>query len=167
MRKRRIKVLNRNASSNIYQQLLNPLTGAVINNPEAYSSVNPGFVEGLKTHTPFYMTVAHELIHADRMARGMAIPLVEPGERGIEYRASQEYKIQEYNAMTDSWDNGVFSYTYLHPIEELRTTGIASFQRLPNMPIHRNDTPYAINGVPVTENTIRSEQGLWLRGVYR
>lgn len=67
-------VLSRNAPETMHMQLINPNTGAyraVIHNPSV--SDDPHLVTFLRMQTPRHITLAHELIHAERVTRGVSI----------------------------------------------------------------------------------------------
>jgi hypothetical protein len=100
---------------------------------------NTGIVEREKNPTPLYITLAHELIHADHYTRGVAIPTrTDFGKpnTGI-------YWIQ-----TGGTEKNPLMQRKEAPKEELATIGIIK------------------RAGDITENDIRKEHGLWLRGVY-
>jgi|GEM_PF-1207067 len=111
-------------------------------NPKADPNIKTVDSEGnvVPAKRPAYIGLAHELIHADRSMRGVA----------IDYDTRDEYKYQIAAAAGDPMDGYVAIYeTVNERKEELATVGLAYN-----------------NPGDITENMIRQEQGLPLRGAY-
>ena len=98
-----------------------------------------GTVSGAKR--PAFIGLAHELIHADRDMRG----------RSLDYSLTAEYTYQSGRRRIDGGRTIVLSHTtQTAPRDELATVGLGGWAR-------RGD---------ITENMIRAEHGLRLRGAY-
>ena len=108
-----------------------------------YYTADPktGRVSRETTPTASHIILAHELIHADRNAHGVAIP-------DIHVDGGLQVINREWHAFRDR--NGVVQLVRALT-EEMITTGLPLDNR-------RWD---------ITENDIRIEHGFWLRGVYK
>jgi hypothetical protein len=119
---------------------------AVINFDPTYDpdilTVDPETGNVISAKRPIYIGLAHEMIHADRAMRGKA----------IEYSEIGKYK---YQIEKTSWTWGIFSgYKRIYETKEERKEELATV-----------GLKYD-NWGDITENDIRAEQGLDLRGAY-
>jgi Tfp pilus assembly protein FimT len=101
-----------------------------------------------------YIILAHELIHADRYARGVAVrKTTNEGVKSVPIDEEYTYKKMVYD--------------YVNKVKVLSfatITGKASKDELLTVGIIKSDT---FNNIKeITENMIRKEHGLWLRGTY-
>ncbi|MDE6150076.1 MAG: type III secretion system effector protein, partial [Ruminococcus sp.] len=108
-----------------------------LNGKIKYETINPnnGIVSKQTSNAPVCITLAHELIHADRIMRGLQIP-------------NNKKSHNKYITGFNRYHSPIYKDEYV-PQEELATVGL--------LPKNNND---------ITENQIRKEHGLWLRGGY-
>ena len=108
-------------------------------------TIDPNTGNVYMAETPGYIGLAHELIHAHRAMMGIA----------IDQKSVAEYKYQSgrvrKNIGSLSWWSPIYNTQKEVPKEELATIGLK----------YTNDMYW------VSENAIRAEHGLPLRGAYR
>ncbi len=101
-------------------------------------SIDPETGEMYRKSRPAYISLAHELIHADRFMRGVAL------SKNIEVNNDVTYFT---NFLFFKFEHH-FNERVL--LDELYTVGIRK----------------SLRAEDITENMIRAEHGLWLRGAY-
>ena len=124
--------------------------GINLNQPENENIItripNSPFVEISNNQTPLYIILAHELIHADRIMKGTFIPY--ENEETYVYITKPSY--EQLSQLPFSIFTIAFTNIHIRrdPEEDLITIGILPSENV------------------ITENQIRQEHGLRLRGGY-
>ena len=115
-------------------------THQALNQPIVPTVIVPEADANVGQHIPFHIAFGHELIHADRAMRGV---LIDPNQL-------TDHRYIYLDVIPRNASNEVKTLTEHTPLEELATIGLGGFH-----------TPSC-----VTENGLRREQGLPLRGAY-
>ena len=114
----------------------------ILFNPYNYvevMSIDPETGEIYEKSRPAYIGLAHELIHADRLMRGVALSENVKITRSVTWHS----KFLFFTLPGKTFDDTA-------PLEEFYTVGIRK----------------SLRAEDITENMIRAEHGLWLRGAY-
>ena len=102
-------------------------------------SIDPETGEMYEKSRPAYIGLAHELVHADRIMRGVALSENVEITRSVTWHS----KFLFFTLPGKTFDDTA-------PLEEFYTVGIRK----------------SLRAEDITENMIRAEHGLWLRGAY-
>ncbi|MDO5151565.1 MAG: RHS repeat-associated core domain-containing protein [Oscillospiraceae bacterium] len=132
-------------NATVFGQGCNAHVGFDLNSKYQFKTINPNtkVVSKQKNIAPICIVLAHELIHAHRFMRGRGIP--DSKRSNYTYKTGIKKKCLGKNKYTYVYQ----TETKNERLEELATVGIKG-----------------VKAGDITENMIRKEHGLWLRGAY-